>query len=384
MLDFSETPVAALACCVLTPAGRGAVAVIGLAGDHDSLAGAINRRFTPVGSRPFEQIKKQSIVYGVWRSTQEDLVVLRTPNGYEIHCHGGNAASSAIVEDLAAAGICELAQNRWQTLHDSPWTAETNSALSQATTDRSAKIILQLKQLQNQALSDLKSSIESKKLQSATDQIESMLAWSQFGQLLNRPRSVVFCGQPNVGKSSLVNAIVGFQRAIVNAKAGTTRDVVSQLTAIDGWMVDLKDTAGLRSSDETIESIGIEKAKLEIESAHLRVAVFDATIEFGETDRQLIADVCPELVVFNKSDLAPDFTPPEELGGVPNRCLTISATAKDGISDLIASIGESLVPTLPPRDQWFPLSPSQHQTLDRIHWLISNDRAAEAEPLLHS
>ena len=106
--------------------------------------------------------------------------------------------------------------------------------------------------------------------------IQSMLKWSKFGRHLTTPRTVVLCGQPNVGKSSLVNAMSGFQRAIVHDIAGTTRDVVSQALAINGWPVTVKDTAGLRNSDNPIEIQGIAQAKAEILNSDLTICVFDA------------------------------------------------------------------------------------------------------------
>ena len=120
-------------------------------------------------------------------------------------------------------------------------------------------MLLQVLQNQTSLLSKLSDQIQSNQVPSAITGIEQSLALAEFGLNLTRPRSIVLCGHPNVGKSSLINALAGFQPAIVNPQAGTTRDVLSQSTAIDGWPVDLKDTAGLRISQDQVEAMGIEK-----------------------------------------------------------------------------------------------------------------------------
>ena len=90
-------------CCLLTNSGRGAVAVVGIAGPIDRLTQVVDPLFKPVGSRGFQTLVQQTeqvIFYGQWKSTAEDLVVVKTKFGLEIHCHGGDAASAAIVDDL--------------------------------------------------------------------------------------------------------------------------------------------------------------------------------------------------------------------------------------------------------------------------------------------
>ena len=88
---------------------------------------------------------------------------------------------------------------------------------------------------------------------------------------------MVIAGPPNVGKSSLINALLGFQRAIVFDLPGTTRDVVTAVTALDGWPVELSDTAGLRSSDDPLELAGIEQAHRQAAAADCLLLVFDAS-----------------------------------------------------------------------------------------------------------
>ncbi len=98
-------------------------------------------------------------------------------------------------------------------------------------------------------------------------------------------------GRPNVGKSRLLNALAGYERAIVDPTPGTTRDVVTVRTALDGWPVELADTAGLRDSDDAIESAGIALARARQADADLTLLVLDRSEPLTETDLALRADV---------------------------------------------------------------------------------------------
>ena len=370
-------------CCLLTHSGRGAVAVVGLVGEATAVAGINNQLFDPIGSRSFQYLVDQSekvIFYGQWKSTAEDLVVVKTDHGLEIHCHGGDAASAAVIEDLNRTGCETVSKDQWRRLSCDQWRCETETAICAAATVRTANLLLQVLQNQRAALAGLATQIKAQQIPAAIDNIEQALAWADFGLSLTQPRSLVFCGEPNVGKSSIVNAIAGFQRAIVNSQAGTTRDVLSQSTAIDGWPVDLKDTAGLRASQNRIEALGIEKAKQEIAKSQIRCLVFSCE-DFGgsgkadpqvlTTHRRLLDQLDPQLVVFNKSDLVPDFEAPTELG-FAGPTLVVSANNKAGLEVLIGSIAHALVPELPPDDHWFPVSSWQRDQLQLMLQQLSN------------
>ncbi len=335
-------------CARLTPRGRGAVAVIALTGP--AATPALDQHFRPINGKLFSQTAPRRIVYGVWESTGEDLVVLRTsgletsnPNrsdqSYEIHCHGGTTAPAAIVRSLAQLNIAEQPASEFTKSQHDHWTSSIHTALSKAPTERTARIILNQLTILPAAVKEIARLIRAGELKPAKKQIRAMLAWSELSIHLTNPRTIVLCGQPNVGKSSLVNAIVGFQRAIVHSVAGTTRDVVSQLTAIDGWPVELKDTAGLRDSSDSIEAIGIEKAKAQIESADLRICVFDFSSPWGESDQQLLETIKPELIVHNKVDLPSNDERPDGI--------ETSAETGVGIQKLIAETGKLLTPALP-------------------------------------
>ena len=380
-------------CCLLTNSGRGAVAVVGIAGSIDHLTQIIDPLFKPVGSRSFQtlvQLTKQVIFYGQWKSTAEDLVVVKTKFGLEIHCHGGDAASTAIVDDLVHSGCESVQQQAWRLLHCDRWQAETETAICAATTTRTASLLLKALQNQTTALAELSAKIAAQQVPAAVADIEHALSWANFGMSLTAPRSVVFCGHPNVGKSSLVNVVAGFQRAIVNSQAGTTRDVLSQATAIDGWPIELKDTAGLRVSQDRVEALGIEKAKQEIARSQIRCLVFSCEDFSGDqqqvedaltTHRELLQSLSPQLVVFNKADLVPDFKVPAELD-FAGPVLVVSAADQAGLQSLVNCIADVLAPKLPTDKDWFPVSTWQKDQLQSILHKVNQNKFDEARALL--
>ena len=136
-------------------------------------------------------------------------------------------------------------------------------------------------------------------------QIDVLVEDGQKAKIINEGVKVALVGKPNVGKSSLLNAFLGEDRAIVTDIAGTTRDVVEGHVNIDGVVLHLYDTAGIRESDDKIESIGIEKSKKTIQEADIVVVLLDSSNELDEKDKQIL-DYTREydpIVVYNKDDI---------------------------------------------------------------------------------
>ena len=135
-------------------------------------------------------------------------------------------------------------------------------------------------------------------------QIDSLLADGEKAKIINEGIKVALVGKPNVGKSSLLNAILGEDRAIVTDIAGTTRDVVEGHANIDGVVLHLFDTAGIRDSNDKIESIGIEKTKKTIKEADIVVVVLDSSRDLDDEDKQILeyTKEYNPIVVYNKDD----------------------------------------------------------------------------------
>ena len=135
-------------------------------------------------------------------------------------------------------------------------------------------------------------------------QIDVLVEDGQKAKIINEGVKVALVGKPNVGKSSLLNAFLGEDRAIVTDIAGTTRDVVEGHVNIDGVVLHLYDTAGIRDSEDKIESIGIEKSKKTIKEADIIVVLLDSSNELDEEDKQILeyTKKYNPIVVYNKAD----------------------------------------------------------------------------------
>ena len=158
-----------------------------------------------------------------------------------------------------------------------------------------------------------------------------MLATAEHGRILRHGARTVICGEPNVGKSSLLNVLLGFERAIVSATAGTTRDTIEELLQVHGIPLRLVDTAGLRCSTDEIEQYGIARTGKEIERADLMIEVVDATRSAAETQR-VVSDLesAPRILVLNKADLG---VHPSWTDGIRVSCMT-----SNGIEELRANV----------------------------------------------
>ena len=150
--------------------------------------------------------------------------------------------------------------------------------------------------------------------------IRSLLSTADQGRILREGLRTVICGRPNAGKSSLMNQLLGSERAIVSTTEGTTRDTIEEMLVIDGVPVRIVDTAGLREAGDEIEEEGIRRTIKEAERADLLIVVVDATLPPEGAMPARLPEVARQIVVLNKSDLGehPDWSSTE---GVRVSCL---------------------------------------------------------------
>ncbi len=144
------------------------------------------------------------------------------------------------------------------------------------------------------------------KLEALQQEIYTLLGSTKQGVLLNNGANIVIIGRPNVGKSSLLNALANEEVAIVTAIAGTTRDIVRQKIIIDGVPFNIIDTAGIRETEDVVEKIGIERALNAVSSADLCMIIIDDNIGMSFEDHQILAKLpvgLPKLFIHNKIDL---------------------------------------------------------------------------------
>ena len=343
----------------LTATGRSAIAVIQLTGDLSQLDSP-SPLFRAANHKRVDEQSIDAVCFGVWGEPGEDVVLCHTgADSVEVTCHGGSAAVARILEDAAGRGFVTVPVV-WALAHAevSPSekrglkpTLQDMEPLTQARTQRTAEILLEQASLWPQFLADL----NLRPREEALRWIDEVLAWAEFGRHLSLPWSVVLCGRPNVGKSSLMNALAGFTRSIVSEQAGTTRDRVTLETAIDGWPVRITDTAGVRETSDSIERAGVEQTRSAIDEADLAVIVLDPSEPLQDADRQLLSvPARRRLVVAHKSDL------PRAIDAEwPAGSLEVSSVNGQGIEVLLRAISTALVPALPATGQPVPVTAQQ-------------------------
>lgn len=349
----------------LTANGRGAVASLVYEGDvilFGDPSTAVPALFVAANGKPLAEQPVNRIVFGLWGvSNREDIVVCRTSElTLEIHCHGGHAAVRRILDDLRSRGVELSAETLSVAGSDSVgsdavggsrFDNEMTAALTSAKTLRAATII------QRQRNGNLRLALEQlvglDDADELRDGLSVLVARSQFGVKLSQVWNVVVVGRPNVGKSSLINALVGFERSIVFDQPGTTRDVVSVETAIDGWPIALSDTAGMRANADALESAGIDRAKELLDQADLQIVLLDVSQPAHSDDDQLLENYPQAIVVTHKVDL------PQVNSAVSSTSIAVSSVTKVGLEELMRAITTALIPDEPAVHEAIPVTDRQ-------------------------
>lgn len=195
------------------------------------------------------------------------------------------------------------------------------------------------------------------KLAEIADRIITIAGTFRSGKLIREGLKVALVGRPNVGKSSIFNVLLGSERAIVTDIAGTTRDQIRESFTIDNIPVSLIDTAGLRETTDVVESIGVERSRMTMADADLVIALFDASEEFANEDREILRslDGLNFLAAINKTDLvtAGDLekfvsSVAAEISAMSDvlerRIVSVSAKTGEGINELSRSIVQPFEP----------------------------------------
>lgn len=359
---------------LLTPPGRGALAVVALAGRKadavvDSLFAA--RGGVAIAARP-----DGALAFGTWRPTGEEVIVVRhAGERLEIQCHGGIAAPAAVLASLEAAGVRIVPWQEW--LGDERGDSCAALALQhlpQARGPKAARILArQAAGALDLEIGRVAGVMAGGDADAGTRAANRLRAAARVGLRLTCPWRIVLAGEVNAGKSSLMNALVGHGRSIVSPLEGTTRDIVTARTVLDGWEVEIVDVAGTRGDETAVSSIeraGIDRALAEREAADLvlRVIPADAAAGGGPAAGH-------ELLVLTKADLATEAT----LAAATAAIVTSTVTGV-GVDALIAEIVDRLVPEerLDP-DLLAGAVPFTRRQLDAIETLVGPLRSGAGE-----
>jgi tRNA modification GTPase len=334
----------------------------------NDIVGVNTRAFELAASAACQVVDAKDELAHLFTAGEEVVVCRHGAATIDIHCHGGDAAVRRILADLEHAGCRITSWQELETAEAGLFATECREALANAPTLRTANLLLeQCAGVLRDALEALQECLTAKPggTADAIARINALLHWSEFGRHLTVPWKVVILGRPNVGKSSLLNALAGFARAIVFDQPGTTRDVVTAETAFQGWPVRLIDTAGIREAADALESEGIALAREAAATADCRVIVIDASQPPQPDDFELLAAWPEALIVAHKADL-PDVW----RGRIPSGALRVSSLAGTGIEMLIEKLVGKVVSSVPAPGTAIPLTLRQVEILKDARRLL--------------
>lgn len=381
---------------IATPPGEGGVAIIRISGDHALIVAA------KVFSGPIHSYKTHTAHFGNIHNLQgehiDDVLVLvmlgkrsfTGENTVEIHCHGGSLITRRVLETVLAAGAraalpgefsfkaymngkIDLAQaEAIQELICAKNERALDAAEKQLKGDLSKKIsTFQIDLTQTTAILEAWVDFPEEGLEFATMdeicdalegiclQMEQLVATFHDGKILHDGLSLCLVGCPNVGKSSLMNALLDKDRAIVSPIPGTTRDVLEDHLRLNGLHLKLSDTAGIREADEVIEQEGIRRSKEAMSQADLILLVLDAHKGLDAQDHVLLKQVPKDktIVIWNKMDLPHHGLPVLDLPYV----VPLSAKQRQGLDVLRQKIDEIIWKNGPPSKEEILITNIRHK-----------------------
>jgi len=365
-------------CAVSTPLAEGGISVIRISGENAISIGA--KVFKPLSCKSVENMAGYTCAYGkiVDKNGREVddgvLTVFRAPKSYtgenvcEISCHGGIYVTKKVLRLCIEQGA-ELAQrgeftkraflNGKLSLTQAEGVMETISAQGEYTlnsanltkegrlfrliSDMSRKFVTILGELAawvdypEEDLPEISEDNLRKSLKNALAGLDKIIADHDSGMILKNGVDTVIAGKPNVGKSTLMNMLLGYDRSIVTNVAGTTRDVIEESAKLGELILKLSDTAGIHETDDEVEKIGVDIAKKKLKNAMLVIEVFDISRELDEEDLELLEYVKrlgkKVIIVLNKSDLE-NVVERSQLEKYSDYVIEISAKLDEGREEL--------------------------------------------------
>lgn len=372
-------------CAVSTPLAEGGLSVIRISGEN-ALETA-EKIFVPFGGKKVSEMSGYTCAYGRVTdpsdgSVADDalLTVFRAPRSYtgedtaEISCHGGVFITKKVLR-LCLENGCEpadkgeftkrafmngkLSLTQAEAVMDMI-SAQGEYALRSARLTREGRLFKSITTVKNdlvkilgelaawvdypeEDLPEVENDALSASLKNAAEALEKLLRDYDCGMMLRSGIDTVIVGKPNVGKSTLMNLLLGYDRSIVTDIAGTTRDVIEETAKIGEFVLKISDTAGIRDTDDTVEKMGVELARKRLADCALVIAVFDTSAPLGEEDIELLSLVSEQnkklVAVLNKSDLG-SAADKKELEKYTDHVIEISAKQGEGMDEIRAACEE--------------------------------------------
>ena len=408
---------------ISTPQAVSAIGIVRLSGD--AAFAAADAVFRPMDGRPLSAHPHRTMVLGrvldaQGRTLDQALAVTFPAGGSytgedsaEFHCHGSPVVLQELLQALFAAGARQalggeftkrafLSGNLDLTeaeavidLIEAETADAARNAVGQLGGSLSRKInpiydalldvssrFYAVVDYPDEDIEDLEAEQLAATLAAAETDLAALLATFRRGQVLKHGVATAIVGRPNAGKSSLLNALAGFERAIVTDIAGTTRDTVEEKVLVGGVLLRLIDTAGIRDTADQVEQLGVERSRAALQSAGLVLAVVDGSQALTDEDREVLdlaSRHAPWILVSSKSDLsagAPvpflSFTAPNH---PPAAAVSLSSVTGAGLKDLEQAVADLFPTGAPPAGQ-FLTNPRQAEAITRSLEAIRGARAA--------
>ena len=370
---FIDDTIAAIA----TAPGEGGIGIIRISGPK-SLEVAEDIFFSMSGKK-ISEYPARTLIFGNIKDGDKKIdevlvAYMKGPNSYtaedviEINCHGGFISVKRILElvlskDVRLAEAGEFTKRAFLNGRIDLSQAEAVIDVINAKTDKAHEVaenqlngslsnrIREFRDKVTELLAQVEVAIDypeediefiayttiEEKTRELNKDIKKLYETSESGKIFREGLKTVIVGKPNVGKSSLLNSILGENRAIVTDIPGTTRDVIEEFVNIKGIPLKIVDTAGIRETDDVVEKIGVEKSMASFDTADLIIMVVDSSSELSEEDREILEKVQGKetIILLNKTDL-PQVIDEEEVKKYVNEenIIKISALHNEGIEDV--------------------------------------------------